>query len=98
MRKYIIGTISDLDTPLTPSAKGRKALSMYRNCITQADLQQERDEILAADVQDIRNLAPLVRAVLNQNLFCVVGSEEKIEKERELFKEIRNLISDSCNR
>ena len=98
MRKYIIGTISDLDAPMNPAAKGRKALSMYRNRITQADMQRERDEILSANVQDIQKLAPLVRAVLEQNLFCVVGSEEKIENEKGLFKEIRNLIQDSCNR
>ena len=94
MRKYIIGTISDLDTPLNPAAKGRKALSMYRNQVTEEDLQRERDEILQASPEDIRALAPLVQAVLSQNNFCVIGGEEKIEADQELFMEIKNLFQD----
>ncbi len=91
MTKYIIGAIGDLDVPLTPSMKGARALNAYFGGITEADLQQERDEVLAAAPEDIRALAPLVQAVLDADAICVVGNEEKIKEAGELFGSIRPL-------
>lgn len=48
MTKYIIGTISELDVPMNPSAKGQTSESAWFNGITEADFQQERDQILDA--------------------------------------------------
>ncbi len=91
MTKYIIGTISGMDTPLTPSAHGALGLNAYMNQISEADMQQERNEVLDADAQDIRNLADLVACVLKQNYICVVGSESAITEQKELFMNISNL-------
>ena len=92
MRKYIIGTMSEVDAPLNPSARGRKALSMYRSHVTREDVQRERDEILGATVEDIRALRPIVEAVLAADNFCVIGNEEKIQEEKDLFMEVKPLI------
>lgn len=92
MTKYVIGTISDLDTPLTPLSKGAKGLSAYLSGVTKQMLLEERKQILEAQAEDIRNLAGLVEAVLNTGSFCVVGNEDKIEAEKELFGEVRNLF------
>ncbi len=91
MTKYIIGAISDLDTPLTPFSKGLRSAGAYFSGLTSEDLQKERDEILSASSEQIRALAPLVRSVLKEEAICVVGSEEKIRKEQELFASIRML-------
>lgn len=91
MTKYIIGTMSDVDMPLSPKAKGRLALGMYRSGITEADLQKERDEILAMEAADVRKLAEVVRAVLDCKVICVVGSSTAIEDNKELFGTIENL-------
>ncbi len=91
MTKYIIGTVSDLDTPLTPAMKGSRSLSAYLSGLTFEELQQERDEVLSATPEQIRALAPLVRAVLADDALCVIGNEEKIRKERALFGSIRML-------
>lgn len=92
MTKYIIGTISGLDTPLNPSTKGNSSMSAYLTGVTEADVQKERDEILSADVGSIRALADLVQAVLSSGNICVVGNEKKIEENKELFKEVKNLM------
>ncbi|MFR3321582.1 MAG: hypothetical protein ACLTSZ_11170 [Lachnospiraceae bacterium] len=42
MTKYIIGTISELDTPLTPSMKGSRSLNAYFCEITEEEVQKER--------------------------------------------------------
>lgn len=91
MTKYIIGTVSELDTPLTPAAKGRRSLNAYFSKIAFADVQRERDEILDATPEQIRALAPLVRSILEEAAICVIGNEEKIKAERDLFSEIKML-------
>lgn len=93
MRKYIIGTISELDTPMNPLAKGNRSLAAWMCHITQEDLQRERDQILLANVESIRALKPLLEAVLDQRMVCVIGSEEKIAAEKDCFDEIKPLIS-----
>ena len=91
MTKYVIGTVSNLDAPLTPSIRGSRGLSAYLSGVTEEMMQQERDQVLDATQEDIRALAPLVRAVLDTGSFCVVGNEEKIESNREMFGKVENL-------
>ena len=91
MTKFVIGTISDLDTPLTPSIRGSRGLSAYLSSVTQEMLQKERDQVLSATVEDIRALADIVKAVLDTGAFCVVGNEDKIEGAKDLFGETKNL-------
>ncbi|NLK26811.1 MAG: insulinase family protein [Clostridiales bacterium] len=90
--KYIIGTFSSLDTPLTPMNKGKRSLSMYLAGITEADLQREREEILSVTEEDIRSLHRLVKAVLDAGYICVIGNESKIEQNKELFKTTKSLM------
>lgn len=91
MTKYVIGTISNLDAPLTPSTRGSRGLSAYLSGVTAEMMQQERDQVLQATQEDIRRLAPLVRAILDTGSFCVVGNEEKIEANRGMFGTVENL-------
>ena len=91
MTKYIIGTISELDTPLTPSMKGSRSLNAYFCEITEEEVQKERDEILNATCEQIRALASQIRAVLDQQNLCVIGNEQKIRESKELFERIAPL-------
>ena len=91
MTKYVIGAISSLDTPLTPFIKGSRALSAYLSGVTEDMLQEERDQILGACKEDIRALAGMIQAILDTNSFCVVGNEDKIEANRKVFGEVKNL-------
>lgn len=91
MTKYIIGTFSDLDIPLTPYSRAVRSLNAYFTGITFEDVQKERDEILAADQDSIRGLADRIEAVLKEDAFCVIGNEEKVKEQAGLFKEIKSL-------
>lgn len=93
MTKYIIGTISDMDTPLNPMAKGARSLSAYLSNTDNKQLQKERDDILTATCEDIRALEPIVASVLGENYICVIGNEDKIEEDRDLFNNIVNLFN-----
>ncbi|WP_343208201.1 insulinase family protein [Anaerolentibacter hominis] len=85
MTRNIIGTISNLDTPLTPAGKGSRSMTAYLSGLTKEDYQQERDELLATDSEAIRRLAGPMKAVLDQHYICVVGNEKKLEEQKELF-------------
>lgn len=92
MTKYIIGTISSIDRPMNPSAKGERSLNLYMNGVTAEMIQEERMQILMARQEDIRAMAKVVAAVLAAKQLCVIGSEEKIEAEKELFDEVKYLF------
>lgn len=91
MTKYIIGTVSDLDTPLTPFMKGQRSLSAYMSGLSPETVQKERDEVLSATPEQIRALAPLVRSILEEQAICVIGNEEKIKADKDLFMNIQRL-------
>ena len=88
MTKYIIGTISLLDTPMTPAMKGNTAALGYMSGLTQQAKQQQRDEILGCTVNDIHALADVVDDGMKQNMYCVFGNEEKVKQSKELFRRI----------
>ncbi len=92
MTKYVIGTISDVDAPLTPRATGKAEYNMYMSGADRFDMQKERDEILAVNVEDIRKCADIVRAILSTGDICVVGSKNAIEENKELFGTIEDLL------
>ncbi len=88
MDKYIIGTMSNIDTPLTPQMKGSAAATCWLRGITLEDRQQARDEILDTRQADVQKLAPLVKACMEENVLCVFGGQEKINEHKEVFGEI----------
>lgn len=90
MTKYIIGTMSNIDQPMTPAIKGERSMNLYMNRVSEEMIQTERCQILEAQQEDIRKLAPVVEAVLRADQICVIGGEEKIEEDRELFQNITN--------
>ena len=92
MTKYIIGTISNIDQPMNPVAKGDRSLNLYMNRVSKEMIEMERKQILDATQEDIRQLADIVEAVLNANQLCVIGGEEKIEEQKSLFDEIKDLF------
>lgn len=91
MNKFIIGTISNIDRPMNPSAKGSRSMNLYMNRVTEEMIRQERAQILDADQADIRALAKVLEAMLSEHSLCVIGSEEKIEENRDMFMEVKTL-------
>ncbi|MEE1249229.1 MAG: insulinase family protein [Lachnospiraceae bacterium] len=91
MTKYIIGTVSELDTPLNPYAKGMRSLSAYLMGLSYESVQKEREEVLNATSEDIRALSDLIAAALSENNLCVIGNEDVVEKEKDMFMHIEDL-------
>lgn len=88
MTKYIIGTISDLDAPLTNSMICDKEAATYISNIDNEDLQTERNEILGTTVDDIRGFSNLIQQSMDKNYICVLGSSKKINENSQMFNKI----------
>lgn len=90
MTKYIIGTMSGIDQPMTPASKGDRSMNLYMNKVSAEMIREERNQILDAGQDDIRALYKVAEAVLRADQMCVIGGEDKIEEEKELFKTLTN--------
>lgn len=88
MTNFIIGTIGNIDSLTGPYIKGVIGDNMYFTNTTQDDIQKLRDEVLSTTAGDIRNFAEVLEAVIKQNLHCVVGSESKVNENKDLFDRI----------
>lgn len=93
LTRFIIGTISSVDTPMNPSAQGNFSLYAYITGLTNEEMAIGRAQILDTTEADIHNMAAYVEAVLKQNLYCTVGAEAKIEQDRAFFRSIRTIQS-----
>jgi len=88
LKRFIIGAISDLDHPLTPAQKGERATMHYLCRYVPGELEQERKQVLSTTPADIKKYAGLFTAVADANNLCVVGGDEKIRAEKDLFGKI----------
>ena len=70
MTKYIIGTISNIDQPMTPATKGERSMNLYMNKVSAEMIKKERAQILDASQEDIRALAKVAKAVLAADQLC----------------------------
>ncbi len=88
MTRYIIGTISNLDNPLTASRKGDMAVQYYFEKTTAEELQQDRDQVLQTTADDLKAMAPMIQDILKQNVICVYGNETRIRENTDLFNKL----------
>ena len=92
MTKYVIGAVGEMDSPMTPKQRASFSMSVYMAKVSYEMLQQEKDEVLSADVESIRALGDQIEAMLKDQCFCVVGGEGKIREEADSFGTVDYLI------
>lgn len=91
MRKYIIGTMSSLDLPMTPALRGPRAMGMYFSGAKLEDKVNFRKQVIACKPEDIVALADVVEPVLKGNHICTMGNEQKIKDAGKVFDNIISL-------
>ena len=90
--QFIIGAISELDTPMTPAAKGNYSRGGYLTGLSMERVQKERDELLATTKEQLNGLYQYVQAFMKEDCLCVVGNGEKIKENKELFMNVEQLF------
>jgi Zn-dependent M16 (insulinase) family peptidase len=88
--KYVIGTISGMDTPLTNTMRLDAVTTSWLKNVTDDLRQQARNEVLDVTNEDLQALAPVIRDMLSDGLICVVGGKQPIEANAEKFNTIIN--------
>jgi len=91
MTRFIIGTISRMDRPTTPSQRGSIAVGRYFKKTTIEELKTERNAVLNTTVSDIKSYEQMITDILAKNAICVYGNAEKIKENKELFNEVLNV-------
>ncbi|MCR5686326.1 MAG: insulinase family protein [Lachnospiraceae bacterium] len=92
MTKYVIGTMGDLDQPLSPAGKCARSLSGYMSGFDPEGRQQIRNYIIDATPADIRAAAESIRQITQTGAICAVGSESALNENAGLFKEVKSLL------
>ncbi|MCR5675705.1 MAG: insulinase family protein [Lachnospiraceae bacterium] len=92
LTQYIIGAVSELDTPKTPSTRGAYGMTVWLTQTAREVLQRDRDELLNVTGEDIRALAGIIDAILADGRICVVGSAEKVKQHESLFSHVEPLV------
>ncbi|WP_026669282.1 insulinase family protein [Butyrivibrio sp. AE3006] len=90
--QFIIGAISELDTPKTPATKGAYGLTAYLCHADMKDIQKDRDDLISTDQEKIRSLAAYVDAFMEDDCICVVGDGNKLEENKDMFGKVEQLI------
>ena len=60
--------------------------------ITDEMVQKKRNQILDVTQDDIRALADILDSILKTGAFCVIGNEQQIEADKNMFKEVKELF------
>ncbi len=92
MTKLIIGTVSNMDVPLSPAAKGARSFSYYMTGITEEDIQIQRDGVLDCTPEDIRKCADYISEFMSDKKLFVVGNEKMIRDNSDLFGTVESLL------
>ncbi|MDR7856745.1 insulinase family protein [Tissierella sp.] len=92
LTQYIIGTISRLEPAMTPHMKGQLETTRYISNAKQENIQKTRDEVLSTNLQNIKSLAPLLADTMKENYLCVLGNENKIKENKEMFNNLVKLM------
>ena len=89
--KYIIGTMSNIDVPMSPAAKGTFSMTGYM--IGQSDemRQRNRDEILGATPETVKAAADILTCFTDNEFICTVGGETKVNENKDMFGAVLDL-------
>ncbi len=91
--KSVIGAIGDLDAYMLPDAKGFSSLMRFLSGISEQELQNMRDELLATTATDFQKLGAELEKGLKQSKIVVAGSEDVLKKAKNVsFQKIISLL------
>ncbi|MGL4738630.1 MAG: insulinase family protein [Cellulosilyticaceae bacterium] len=89
--KYMIGTIGSIDYPMTMEQKSERAIVIDLCGLSEERLQKERLEILEITPEQIKGFAQWFEPLVKEAYLCVIGSEQRLKKNKDLFEKVITL-------
>ncbi len=90
LTKYIIGTFSGYERPISRYGKASRSFDAYITGVTYEDVLKNRAEMLDITAEQFAAIGDVFDAILAQGYRCSVGNEKNIADNKELFD---NLIT-----
>ena len=91
--KYKIGTLGNLTLVLHNKDKAEMARNYYFKNITDEMRNEEIDNVIKASVDDFKKYRNVFLEALSEKIIVTIGNRNKIEEEKDLFDNIRNLTN-----
>lgn len=91
LETFIIGSLNKFDPPMTNAAKGKIGLLLYITGQTPEDNREAMEEAIKSEVEDFKEIIPMLKESLSKRYITVIGNTDAIHKERGLFDTIRSL-------
>ena len=80
-----------MDTPKPAYTKFLLGLSCTLSHLTNEDLQREREEVLSANPETIRELSAYIEKAFSAEILCTIGNGQKIEENKSYFDTIEEV-------
>ena len=91
LTKYIIGTFSGYERPMSPAGKVSRSFDAWMSGRTYGDVVREREEMLSITEEQFRAAADIFEKICAQGYFCAVGNEKTLRDHAELFDNLVNI-------
>ena len=91
LTKYIIGTFSGYERPVSPSGKAGRSFDAWITGRTYEDVVREREEMLSITEEQFRAAGEVFDKICAQGYFCAVGNEKNLRDHADLFDNLVNI-------
>ncbi len=85
LNRFVIGTFSGYERPLSASGKADRSMSAYMTGCTYEDVLRERAEMLDVTIEQFKATADLFDKICAQGCYCAVGNETKLKENADMF-------------
>lgn len=89
VKNYIIGTMPRFNPPLTASDINTLVLARRFSGSSEAEIEKRMSQAIDTRKDSIMAKAQLMDQLMKQDYLCVLGSQDKINQEKDLFSVIR---------
>lgn len=89
--KLKIGAISNGTRVLHAKNAGILAFSRLFTGVTYDDILKYREELLSTTNKDLKSFAPVIKELIDESNLCVIGNENEVKKNSNLFEVVRKL-------
>lgn len=91
LNNYIIGVMNSFDPVQTPEDKGMSDLMRYISKTSVSDIEKLKEEALNTNLDKLKALAPLIKGAMESDYLTVIGNENIIKENSNLFNNITSL-------
>ncbi len=91
LTRYIIGTFSGYERPMSPSGMAGRSFDAWISGRTYEDVVKEREEMLTITEEQFHALADCFDKICAQGYLCAVGGEKTLRDHAEVFDNLVNI-------